>query len=462
MRLGTVLLLTLGVVAGSVTASQARVEQSKVEQSANPSARDTKQGQAQSPGKRPATEVGKLLDRLDELHPQVGKDEWACVLRDLIKHGRDAIPELSAELDATNDAYMLRCLGFVMRGIGDKRALPALIRALPKTCVGGGSDCGFIANDPELLEFMQKHDKENGRSRGMDYSFGRPISEFRVTLQKMTGLKQGEDEIVHIFLDGTPQRQYLQRALYHRCAERWAKWWDLNWKRYIDDERYSKVNLEPLGPEPNAVKAFPQGPNAKIDGRRSGHILESVHDVNAKHVFLDLDTGRQCGLPRHLRAAAGHPERLDDILAWAAREGFDLMGTEYTPPGGQPHYVLRGLGLTLWQIDTDRWETLEAELRDAKPLDMGTRTDGLLARFSVARGQYEPEETATFLFKTREGGYGAIFVGVEVHDDGLQPGGVLDPSTEELKPVAFYKGRRFAYSMISGPGESGEVKQEGR
>jgi hypothetical protein len=38
------------------------------------------------------------------------------------------------------------------------------------------------------------------------------------------------------------------------------------------------------------------------------------------------------------------------------------MGTEYTPPGGEPHYVLRGLGLALWQIETDRWETLEAGL----------------------------------------------------------------------------------------------------
>jgi hypothetical protein len=81
---------------------------------------------------------------------------------------------------------------------------------------------------------------------------------------------------------------------------------------------------------------------------------------------------------------------------------------------------------------------------------MGTRTDGLLARFDPKRGRYVAEQTATFLFQTREGGHGAIFVGVEVHDDGLKPG-VLSYRNVELDPIAFHKGRRFAYSLIVGP-----------
>jgi hypothetical protein len=199
---------------------------------------------------------------------------------------------------------------------------------------------------------------------------------------------------------------------------------------------------------------FPQGPGAKIAGRHTNHVLESVRNPKAKWVFLDLDTGRQSALPQQLRAAPGQPERLDDILAWAAREGFDLMGTEYRLPGEEkPHYVLRGLGLALWQIKTERWKTLEADLRENRPLDMGRRTDGLLARFDPARKRYVPEETATFLFHTREGGYGVIFVGVEVHDDGLKPGG-FSTGENELNPVAFHKGRRFAFSLITGSDES--------
>jgi hypothetical protein len=455
-KVGTTLALTLSFLVGGVSARQARVERKTAEKGANSAGQDTKQPETQGSRKRKPTAVGKLLDRLEELRPQFGEDEWAAVLRDLIKLGPSAVPELIEEMDATDNDYMLRCLGFVARGIGDKPMLPALIRSFPKTCVAPGSDYGLIAHDPELLAFMQKHDHE-GSNQGTHYSFGRSATEFRVTLQRLTGVKQGEDEIVFIFLEGTQRRQHLQRALYHRCAERWANWWQFNWKRYVADERYAKVNLPPLGEEPNPVKAFPQGQHVKLDGRHSGQILESVRNPKAKHVFIDLDTGRECSLPGHLRSAAGQPERLDDILAWAAGEGFDLMGTEYTPPGGEPHYVLRGLGLALWRIDKDRWETLDKELSDPKPLKMGTRTDGLLARFAVASGQYVPEEQATFLFQTREGSYGAIFVGVEVCDDSLQPGGFSAIKDEELNPKGFYKGRRFTYALLSGLDEGGEA-----
>ena len=400
------------------------------------------------------TEVRKLLNRLNELRDKRGDDDWAGILRDLIQVGPEAVPELIGEMDATNNESMLRCLAFVVRGIGDKRAIPALIRSFPKTCVPGCSDYGLMGKDPELNAFMRKHDVSDTKS-GAGYSFGRAVNEFRVTLQRWTGAKHGEDEIVHVFLEGSPRQQFLQRALYHRCAERWGKWWEAHWRELVADANYARVNLAPLVEEPHVIIGFPHGPGTKVDGRHSGHILESALDPNAKQVFLDLDTGRVSGLPKYLRAAEGQPERLDDILAWAAREGFDLMGTEYTPPsGGEAHYVLRGLGLATWRIETNRWNTLESELRDNQPLNMGTQTDGLLARFDAARGQYVPEETAAFLFRTREGGYGAIFVGVEVHDDSVKAGVSL-PLNDELSPTGFYKGRRFGYSLISGPGTRG-------
>jgi RNA polymerase sigma factor (sigma-70 family) len=463
VKIVTALLMVAGV---AVAGGRLLVQGSPAEEAAGALLTDAPQAQepaaeflrAGTP-KRQATETGKLLNQLDELRTQRGEDEWAGVLRELIQLGPKAVPELIAEMDATHDEAMLRCLAFVVRGIGDKRALPALIRALPKTCVSPGSDYGFIANDPDLLAFMQKHDMENTQPGGTHYAFGRAVNEFRVTLQRWTRAKQGEDEIVNVFLEGTPRQQYLQRSLYHRCAERWAKWWEVHWKEHVKDERYARVNLAPLSEEPGAGNGFPHGPDVKLNERRAGHVLEAGRNPKAKHVFLDLDTGRQRGLPAHLRAAAGQPERLDDILAWASREGFDLMGTEYRLPGEEnTHYVLRGIGLALWQIETERWKTLEEELRDKGPLNMGTRTDGLLAPFDAARGQYLPEETATFLFQTREGSYGAIFVGVEVHDDSLKAGGAA-PADIELSPIAFYKGRRFAYVIVTGPVARGEGRR---
>jgi hypothetical protein len=180
-----------------------------------------------------------------------------------------------------------------------------------------------------------------------------------------------------------------------------------------------------------------------------GGVIESVRAKGARYVFVDLDTGRSAALPEKFRPAAGQPERLDDIIAWAEDEGYDLMGTEYTPPGGgEPHYVIRGLGLTAWQIDAGRRKTLEAEIKADKPLEMGKQiSGGLLAPFDAAAGRYRASETGLFLFRTREGGFGWIFVGVEVRDDTLQPG---TPARGDLErnPVGPVKGRRYACTMV--------------
>ena len=40
-----------------------------------------------------------------------------------------------------------------------------------------------------------------------------------------------------------------------------------------------------------------------------------------------------------------------------------------------------------------------------------------------------------------------MYVGVEVRDDTLRAG-TFPPANNELSPVAFYKGRRYAYSLV--------------
>jgi hypothetical protein len=413
---------------------------------------------------RQNSDVGNLLNRLDQLkNNKLSNDEWASVLRKLIEMGPQAVPELVAELDATDDYYMQSSCAFALRGIGDRRAVPGLIRALPKACIaGGGSDMFFIAKDVELVAFIQKHDcnsnrDEQGNKKYPDktrYFFGQPITEIGASLEKLTGQIHGEKELMGIKLLGTPRQQHRQRLLYQQCAERWAKWWDAHTKDYTHEKEYWLVKLAPLAPiaftDEVRATGLPQDAKTMIH-RHPDRFIESVRNPDAKNVFLDFYTGRTSGLPKHLKAAEGQPERLDDILAWAAGEGFDLMGTEYKIPGSdKPHFVLRGLGLATWQIKTDRWKTFETEIRGAKPFDMGTRTDGLLANYDQAKGHYLPEETATFLFQTREGGFGAIFVGVEVDDTNVQPNTVV-PRDPARNPVAFRKGRRFDYTLVSAP-----------
>ena len=211
----------------------------------------------------------------------------------------------------------------------------------------------------------------------------------------------------------------MQKELFHKCAERWAKWWQLHWKEHVSDPYYSRVGLTPLSAtESNLRSESPEGQTKRIYGRFGG-VLDSAHKRGAQpasyqHTFQDLDTGRVGQLPEFLRSAEHEPERTDDILAWAATEGFDIMCTEYRIPGqAKPRYVLRGLGLVAWQIEGEQERTLGTDISLERPLKVGRRTESLLAHFDAATGQHVTNMPATFLFRTREGTYGAITVGVE-------------------------------------------------
>ncbi len=74
----------------------------------------------------------------------------------------------------------------------------------------------------------------------------------------------------------------------------------------------------------------------------------------------------------------------------------------------------------------------------------GAPAEGLLLHYDRKAESFAPKETATFLFITREGTPGVLFVGVEVQDNSQKPGGV-STIDDELNPVHFFKGRRFAW-----------------
>lgn len=404
----------------------------------------------------------KLLDQLKALQGRPFReiqDEMFGAIRDLVKLGPDAVPELIEELDAAESDRPMRCIGFALRAIGDKRAVPALIRAIPKTCMKASSDVGARVDDPELMEFMKKHDTDEDDRSPDHFSFCRPVREISCALRKLTGQQLGEDELNFVFLDGSDRQQRMQRQLYQRVAQRWTEWWEANWKEQVKDEVFSKVNLHIRKDLENKI-AFPHGSTTKFTEGCRGMILQSVRapDVEAigpfgTRVFLDLDTNRLTGLPERLRAPQGEPERMDEISAWAAREGFDVMATEYTVPGeDKPHYVLRSLGLTAWQIKTELWEKIAEELTKPEPPTLGTPAAGLLAHFDEKKGQYDPKEFATFLFVTREGGYGAMFVGAEVTStavDYSKPSPISEDF--ERSSVGVGRGRKLSYRLVEDP-----------
>ncbi len=239
-------------------------------------------------------------------------------IRELIRIGKPAVPRLIEVLDRTNTDHLLRKLGFVLRGIGDPRAVPALIRAIPRLAHDTASDCGYtINNDPELLKFMQDHDnkevffkefpeeREKYPGEGTMFSYGRPINEIMPALQKITGEKHQWFDLVFAQLDNSTEQNRLKRLEFQKLAARWADWWERNWRKFVKDDGEAQIeptrralvkSAEELGKlTPQPLAQVPQGKNVDTDGGIATPFIFSFDDPRARFrlmACIDLDTGR--------------------------------------------------------------------------------------------------------------------------------------------------------------------------
>jgi hypothetical protein len=384
---------------------------------------------------------------------------WATAARKLTEIGKPAVPPLIEELERTTADQPLRSLGFTLRAIGDPRAVPALIRAIPRTLMPPGSDFGLRMDDPELLAFLRKHDLEKD-DKGNGFGFGRAYREITGALHAITGQRFNEDEPNFISLDGTPKQRWLQLWLYHGLASRWAIWWKLNWRKFTDDPAYSKISLPSLPDAPtvaasSAEQPFPTGEKAHALGSHGNVIIGPPQAQEYYRTFKDLDTGREIKWPKELPDKA----KGDEIATFAAKEGFDLRGTECTPPGStRPYYVLQGLGLRAWQIDNGLYGKIESDLRAEKIPDLDRPAGELLIDYDPATKTYHPENKATFLFVTREGTTGILQLTGLVNellrpeDSGqpLRPDPPDPPGrTAPLKSArGFYRGVQIQYRFL--------------
>jgi hypothetical protein len=372
---------------------------------------------------------------------------WARAIRDLVAIGRPTVPALIEELDRTTEQWPLRTLGFTLRAIGDPRAVPALIRTIPRTLFGRVGDFGLTLDDADLLAFMQRHDLDPGDT-GQVFDFGRPFREITGALHTITGQKFNEDELTFVTLaGGSPQRR-IQRQHFQQLAERWATWWIKNRRRFTDDPAYDTVKLsglfEAAGRGIAAAQPFPTG--AKVQaGDEANWLIGPPQTIRDARTFMDLDTGREIKSPDEVPT----PERKkpDNVAIWAAREGYDLRGIEYRPPGSdKTYYALQGLNLRLWQIDDRRYNTIEGELRGDRAPELGRPAGDLLMDFDPQTGTYHPENEATFLFVTRDGATGVLQV-INLITDLFVPSDIGQPiPTKRIRGP--YRGVQFQYKLL--------------
>ena len=165
-------------------------------------------------------------------------------IKELVEIGKPAVPALATALDRTIRDTPMRLVPFTLRAIGDARAVPALIRAIPRTLLPPGSDCGMSVRDAELLKFMQAndlHDAPGDRMARRDFDMGRPVREVCGALRKITGTNQNDTSIFSTFLDGGDQQRAMERKAFDEVARRWANWWKDNWSRFVDDPALADV-----------------------------------------------------------------------------------------------------------------------------------------------------------------------------------------------------------------------------
>ncbi len=363
----------------------------------------------------PVTQDDRIEAGLDVLRTYtLGREnderQWATAVRELIQIGKPAVPKFTEELDRTERDATLRALGFVLRGIADPRTIPALIRAVPKILQSAGSDCGLpIENDPELAQFMQAHDHAHKPGSLADksgyFSYGRPFYEIMPALERLTGQTLGYKEYRFVFLGGGLEQRNIQRRLVLRLAERWADWWTNNWQSFVNDEaeaqldrikqsleQYARSIPSPTGKPP---AEFPVGPNVTTGGGAINQSIKSFQE-SPSDGFLDLDTGRRPRPPDELVKTSTGPEPSPELLAWAEREGVDLINVKVTLPLGDiSYYAFKPIGMKVWRIDNDRFENIEKELRQGKKLDLPEAWES-------------PLTLGSFLFITKEGTCGAI------------------------------------------------------
>ncbi|TWT31546.1 M56 family metallopeptidase [Blastopirellula retiformator] len=351
--------------------------------------------------------TSEILRELREPNGDAFEDceRWTRLVRELVKIGPAAVPQITAELDQADDENRLRKLSFALRAIGDPSAVPALIRAIPRTLRRPSSDCGIKVVDQGLNQFMQKHDLDE-QDRGSDFGYGRPVREVFGALQKLTGQDFDDKSVYSIHLSEDPRRQEMQRRRYERQAEGWRTWWEENWRSLTQDASLANVGLR-LTETPVVSQPELLGPTAKSGDGVIGMRLSPLRE-KGKYVdyFIDLDTGEQPRPPQAFVKPDAPPTETE-VAAWAAQQGIDLICVPYKTAAGKEMLALKAIGMKVRELSPSELRNLDKILATGK-LPAGQPAGELLIHVDAETKQRNPDVDSAFLFTTKEGSLGLI------------------------------------------------------
>ncbi len=339
----------------------------------------------------PDQRAKELVYLLRDYRIWIRSDEWAEATRELVKLGDVALPYLIAELDRTDRDQTLRAVAFALRAINNPRAVPALIRAVPKALRPPGSDCGVYVRTKELHEFMTAIDHSPGAND--DVSLGRPVTEIFSALGHLTSHKFGDDdELSSVFLEDPADETKLRKQFTDRQRE-WLTWWSEHGPELIPADELPRWNqasaktLDAAGRDDieragiaRFGELFPTGPDVRLGPVRE---LELSWPGFADAVCaIDFDEHR--GIRRF--------ELYDDggRHFQAVHSGADLSASE----------LVKEYDLCLWHSTNEQWSSIDQDIRNGQRISIAREAHQRTLR--AATGQQ------TYAFLTREGGQGIV------------------------------------------------------
>ncbi|QEG00949.1 Regulatory protein BlaR1 [Stieleria maiorica] len=428
--------------------TQAAIEQKRKEAS------DKKAAEIEQKRQINATPINTIGDAIEILTdgPKIEPTMvWARAIKFLTEHPDEALPALIKTLDEEQRDHPISKLAFALRAVGDPRAVPALIRAFPRTLLPGRSDFGLLLEeDDELRRFMQQHDLGKG-SGGKTFNYGRAFREVVGALHKLTNQNFNEMELNWIRLEGSKVQRRVAQQQFDRVAQKWANWWEADWKDFVDDPAFSKVNLissTELEVTPTKPHEPLSGPNADLVSGGFGGIIQSVHN-SGKQCFFDLDTGRLADWPSELAPLGKTQLGSTELRDWARREGFDVVGITLTPDGEtEPLYCLMPLGLQAWKITEDDHRKLTAMAQGKAPYPLSDPVELLVPRRIIPKPRDSQHSGDSFLFVTREGTTGVIRLTAQVTNT-EDRSGYASSDDFLFENSGFHRGVKYAYQTIS-------------
>ena len=340
------------------------------------------------------TRVLELVYLLRNDRVFIRSEEWAEATQELVNIGEPALAPLLKELDQTDRDQTLRALGFVLDAMNDPRAVPALIRAIPKTLRPSGSDCGVNIRDPELFQFMKRHDGSPDPNDD-SISINRPVGEILDALKHLTEHQwpEGKDELRSMTYDSPEQRVEQSKAYVERQVY-WQSWWAEHGEEFLsaaDLEKFAKPSpaRNQDSPEPDEIEKagiarfgtlFPTGPNVEVS------------DVFETELFWNMlaDAPSTFDLDRHQGARKLEGATDNDYLLWGRTRGVDLFC------GNQ----MQLYDLRIWTVDSSLWSTITDDVQNVQPLAIGEEPRGGFILLT-------PEQN-TVVFLTHEGSQGIL------------------------------------------------------